>query len=162
MRYFFFITVTVALIFVFNTANSQDIKVYDGFESFEPLLHKQSDTTYIINFWATWCAPCVKELPYFQEAYEKYKDTNVKIMLVSLDFGSSAKERVKQFIEARNITADVMILDDPKSNAWINKVNDSWSGALPATVIYNKDSRSFYEQSFKKKELFTEIKSKTQ
>lgn len=144
-----------------HKAQAQEIKVYKGFENFKPLLHKNTDTTYVINFWATWCKPCVKELPNFQKAHEAFRDKKVKLILVSLDFARSAKKRVKDFINDREMTARVVILDDPDSNAWINKVSPSWSGSIPATLIYRDDKRDFYEKEFTKKELFSAIQSKT-
>ena len=56
------------------------------YNELKPLLEKEDGKTYIINFWATWCAPCVKELPYFEKIKEEYADNNVEVLLVSLDF----------------------------------------------------------------------------
>ncbi|MEL6356336.1 MAG: thioredoxin domain-containing protein, partial [Bacteroidota bacterium] len=60
--------------------------IYDNFDAIEPLFNQQNDTTYIVNFWATWCKPCVEELPHFQELNEKYAGQPLRIVLVSLDF----------------------------------------------------------------------------
>ena len=131
---------------------SQDVKVLD-FEGLEPILSIRNDTTYIVNFWATWCIPCVKELPYFQKIDSKYKDDNVKVLLVSLDFLKHIDTRLKPFIEKHKISAEVILLNDPDANSWIDKVSPEWSGALPATVIYNRNFHAFYEKSFTYEEL---------
>ncbi len=131
---------------------SQDVKVVD-FKGLEPVLNLRNDTTYVVNFWATWCIPCIKELPYFQKIDSKYKDENVKVLLVSLDFLKHIDTRLRPFIEKHEIIADVMLLNDPDSNSWIDKVSPDWSGALPATVIYNRNFRAFYEKSFTYEEL---------
>ncbi|PKP00720.1 MAG: alkyl hydroperoxide reductase [Bacteroidetes bacterium HGW-Bacteroidetes-9] len=131
---------------------SQDVKVVD-FKGLEPVLNLRNDTTYVVNFWATWCIPCIKELPYFQKIDSKYKDENVKVLLVSLDFLKHIDTRLRPFIEKHEIIADVMLMNDPDSNSWIDKVSPDWSGALPATVIYNRNFRAFYEKSFTYEEL---------
>ncbi|HAF29795.1 MAG TPA: thioredoxin [Bacteroidales bacterium] len=137
---------------------SQEFPVY-SFKEFEPLLHKNDDKVYVINFWATWCRPCVKEIPTFNQLYETYKNNNVEIILVSLDFGKNLQSRILDFKNTHNIKATIIILDDPDSNSWIDKVNKDWSGAIPTTIIYNKKAVKFFEQSFDYKELENELKN---
>lgn len=158
MRVLFFLGL---FIFLFaEGVSSQEIPVYSNFKKVEYLLHKDTDTTYVINFWATWCAPCVKEMPAFNRLHEEFKNEPLDITLISLDFGSSAVERVKKFSEKHGIKSRIVILDDPDSNSWINKVSPEWSGALPGTLIYNRDFRKFYEKEFNYKELYHIVKSK--
>jgi thiol-disulfide isomerase/thioredoxin len=123
------------------------------YKGLEPYLNKQNDTTYVVNFWATWCKPCVKELPNFEQLNENYKDRKVKVILVSLDFYKNYQTSLIPFIKNRGIKSEVILLHDLDSNTWINKVDKSWSGAIPATIVYNRSSRSFYEQSFEYKQL---------
>lgn len=130
--------------------------VYD-FEGFEPLLHKEDNMTYIINFWATWCKPCIEELPYFEKVYEEQKSNNVEVVLVSLDMPSMWKSRLEPFVEKKGLKSKVVILDDPKQNDWIPKVAEEWGGGIPATLIYNRESRGFYERGFTYEELSTEL-----
>lgn len=129
------------------------------YEQLAPLLNKQNDTIYIINFWATWCAPCVKELPYFERINKNYKNSNVKVVLVSLDFPKQVETKLKPFIKKRNIQSKVIYFNDPDENSWIPKIDNNWSGAIPATIIYDKNRRKFYEQSFTFEELETELKT---
>ncbi len=150
------------ILFTSATLQAQNIKTYDSFESFEHLLHKENDTTYVVNFWATWCAPCVKEMPAFRKVYNEYKNQKVRFVMTSMDFGSNVESRVKAFMKRHKIPdgMKVVILDDPKSNSWINKVNKNWSGAIPATLVYKMDKRNFYEKEFTYSELKKIIKSK--
>lgn len=134
------------------------IPSYD-FEEFEKLLQKNNDSTYVINFWATWCKPCIKELPYFEKINTEYADDKVKVILVSLDFPDLLEKQVIPFIESRGIQSQVLLLDDGDANSWIPKVDESWSGAIPATVIYNSTERKFFEKEFTYEELEKEIKS---
>lgn len=136
----------------------ESIPVYD-FEGFEPLLHKNDTIIYIVNFWATWCKPCIKELPYFESIGEEYANQNVKVLLVSLDFPEKLDSHVIPFIEKHELKSQVILLDDVDSNTWIPKVAESWSGAIPATLIYSQKERKFYEGSFTYDELLTELKT---
>lgn len=138
----------------------QQIPVYENFDDYRSLLHRENDTTYVINFWATYCAPCIDEMPAFRKLEEHYADQPFKIVLTSLDFGSHAKQRVRAFMKRHNIRSKVVILDDPDSNSWIDKVSREWSGALPGTLIYNKNHREFYEETLSYKKLKNIVQSK--
>lgn len=148
----------VAKTIVSNSEENSKVKfpVYN-FDSFEPMLHLEDDTTYIVNFWATWCKPCIEELPYFEKVNTEFKDNNVKVVLVSLDMPSMWKSRLEPFVEKKGLQSEVVILDDPKQNTWIPKVSEEWGGGIPATLIYNKDKRLFYEKGFTYEELTNEL-----
>jgi len=148
--------VTFFVIVNFSSVFSQDYKVYN-FEEFQSLLHQKNNKVYVINFWATWCKPCVQEMPAFKELHYKYKNKNVEIILVSLDFGKDVQSKIKQFSNKQGIESKIVILDDPDSNSWIDKVSPKWSGAIPATLIYNRHSRSLFEKSFTFSELEKEL-----
>jgi thiol-disulfide isomerase/thioredoxin len=151
-----------AMLFISLSMQAQDLPVYEEFEDYQFLLEKNNDTTYVVNYWATYCAPCVKEMPVFRKLEKNYSDKPVQIILTSLDFGSNATDRVRSFINKHDIISQVVILDDPNSNSWIDKVSPQWSGALPATLIYNNHSRELYEQTFTYSELEEIIQSKIQ
>ncbi|WP_345004293.1 TlpA disulfide reductase family protein [Snuella lapsa] len=136
--------------------DSVKLDVFD-FKGLKPLLHKQDDVTYVINFWATWCRPCVKELPYFEKLNTEYAGKNVKVILVSLDFPHLYESKLKPFILNHKIKSKVVALDDADMNSWIPQVNEAWSGAIPATVIYRNGKRKFFEQSFTYEELENEV-----
>lgn len=136
---------------------TQSIPVYN-FEGFKHMLNFEDDKTYIINFWATWCKPCVKEMPYFEKIGKNFKDKNVEVIFVSLDFPNNLESRVLPFIEKKNLKSRVVLLDDANQNRWIPLVSEAWSGAIPATLIYNKNKRLFYEQSFTYEQLLNELK----
>lgn len=134
-----------------------DLEVYD-FDGFKTFLNKTDEKTYVINFWATWCGPCVKELPYFEKLNAEYKDKSVEVILVSLDFPHVYESKLKPFIQKKNLKSRVVVLDDDNENKWINEIDTSWSGSIPATILYNKNERKFFEKSFTYEELEQEVK----
>lgn len=141
------IGLVIWLLSSFQTYGQSSIAVLN-FNSFEPHLLNKNDTTYVINFWATWCLPCREEIPAFNQLEESYEDSLFKLLFVSLDFPGQVDKSLIPFIKAHKMKAKIVLLDDPNANSWINKVDPSWSGAIPATLIYNKNFRKFYEQSF--------------
>lgn len=134
-----------------------DLKIYD-YDGLEPIINKKDDKVYVVNFWATWCAPCVKELPYFEKVNENYKDKGVEVLLVSLDFPKNYDTKLKPFMKKYDLKSEVVAFDDVNQNRWIPAINKDWSGAIPATIIYKGDKRQFYERSFTQEELETELK----
>lgn len=128
-----------------------------NYNQLKPLLHKKDNTVYVVNFWATWCAPCVKELPAFEKLRSEYKDKNVEVLLVSLDFPKQIENRLIPFINKKKLQSKVVLLDDDNEQIWIDDINKDWSGALPATLIFSKDKRKFFEQSFDYNSLETEV-----
>ena len=126
------------------------------YNELKPLLNQKGDDLYVVNFWATWCAPCIKELPYF-EALNQRED--VEVLLVSLDFPKHKESRLLPFFKKNKLQSKLVLLDDADENYWINDIHPNWSGALPATLIYTKKQRGFYEQSFTKEELFNLVES---
>lgn len=118
----------------------------------------ENDTLYVVNFWATWCKPCVKELPAFESAGATFRDEQVKVVLVSLDFPEHKEKGVRPFITDKGIKNEVVILDDPDANTWIPLVSNAWSGAIPATVLTKNGKKYFFEQSFTTESLDIEIR----
>ncbi|MEM8908297.1 MAG: TlpA disulfide reductase family protein, partial [Bacteroidota bacterium] len=130
-----------------NAHATHDVPIYD-YAELKHIFEQKNDTTYVINFWATWCKPCVAELPYFVQLHEKYQDKAFQLVLVSLDFPKQIEKKLVPFLEKHQLPGQMMVLDDPDSNTWINAIDPQWSGAIPATIVYQGEQREFHEQSF--------------
>ncbi|MCP4053406.1 MAG: TlpA family protein disulfide reductase [Mesoflavibacter sp.] len=152
MRYI--LPILVVLLMVSCKEESKEITFTEvDYNGLEKVLNRTDNKTYVVNFWATWCAPCVKELPYFERINKQYKDKNVEVVLVSLDFPKHFDTKLKNFINEKQLQSELYALNDMDSNYWIPKVNKDWSGAIPATLIYNSNKREFFEQAFEYEEL---------
>lgn len=131
------------MLFTVASAAAQDVKVVK-FDELQQLRQSPGDTLYVVNFWATWCKPCIKELPYFEAASAAYKDQPVKVVLVSMDAAEDLEKRVKPFVQKRDLKANLLLLDEADGNTWIDKLEPKWSGAIPATFLFN-NKRGHYE-----------------
>ena len=97
-----------------------------------------TDTIFVINFWATWCGPCVAELPAFERLNKRYKDKKVQVILVSNDFKKQVDTKLKPFVHKKKLKSRVVFMNESNPNNWVNLVSPDWSGALPATLIISK------------------------
>jgi thiol-disulfide isomerase/thioredoxin len=128
-----------------STGDSIAILDFDQLTSY---LHSIEAETVVVNFWATWCVPCVEEMPLFEKLNNDSDKTQLKVILVSLDFRNVLDKRLKPFLKEHNILSEVILLDDPKMNIWINKVSSDWSGAIPGTWIIGSGKSVFHEGKY--------------
>jgi thiol-disulfide isomerase/thioredoxin len=132
-------------------------------DQLQDLVKHGNDQINVINFWATWCAPCVKELPLFEALGTSHPEVHVTLVSMDLDLDPNP-EKVNRYIERHDIHSEVWMLDAPDANSWINKIDKVWSGALPATLIINAKTgrRKFVEgelQEDQLEKLITDISS---
>lgn len=119
------------------------------FEELDKRFNAQDETIYVYNFWATWCKPCVKELPYFEQLGQEYADKKVKVILVSLD-DVGIEDKVIKFAQDKGLKSEILLLNAGNPNDWIDKIDENWTGAIPATLVIapTKNHRAFYQQDF--------------
>jgi thiol-disulfide isomerase/thioredoxin len=132
-------------VIAFTSVSAQKPTVYKINELLNRI-NNDSDTTYVVNFWATWCKPCVAELPEFEKLHLDAKDNNrkTKVLLVSMDFVEELDKKLKDFLAKNKYTCEVVLLDEINGNNFINKISEKWSGAIPATLITKKDKAQNY------------------
>ncbi|MBK7964043.1 MAG: TlpA family protein disulfide reductase [Bacteroidetes bacterium] len=111
------------------------------------LLNNQSDSLLVINFWATWCKPCAEEMQEFLRVEQEFENEKIKFIYLSLDFKRDFETKLKPFAEKRKMQSDVLLLDEPDYDAWINMVEPTWQGSIPATLILTPkaENRNFHE-----------------
>jgi thiol-disulfide isomerase/thioredoxin len=159
-----------ALIFIFGlylsvfqvfsqTASVRVIK----FEDLQKQINNVSDTTLVVHFWATWCKPCIEELPNYEKLSQEFAKKKVRFLLVSMDFTKDLKDKVEPFIAKNNINSEVVLLDEPDYNAWIDEIDKEWSGTIPATLMVNLTMRKriFFEGPAKMEKFLEELNEMT-
>jgi thiol-disulfide isomerase/thioredoxin len=147
----------IAAFFSFNFVGAQQIEKWK-IENLEEKI-KNIEAPTIINFWATFCKPCIEEMPYFQELSKKYEANGVNLILVSLDMADAYPEKINTFIKKYKISAPVVFLDETNADIFCPRVDESWSGAIPASLFINNKTgyRNFIEEQLTKEELEKEI-----
>lgn len=135
------------VLFLSFQMNAQKVAVYK-IDNLLKRIHNNSDTLYIVNFWATWCKPCVAELPDFEKINKEYKTKKVKVLLVSMDFKEDLSKKLKPFLQKNALTSEVVLLDELSGQEFIDKVSTKWGGAIPATLITKKNNsvNEFFEK----------------
>lgn len=129
----------------------------------EQRLKTGKDTIYVINFWATWCAPCIKELPDFDQFASTMKQRPVKVLLLSLDFKSKLESAVQPFVTKLNLRSEVFLINEKSQQHYIDRIDKNWSGAIPATLIVNpvRQSRQLIEKELSYEDLLNLYKNNT-
>lgn len=138
--------IILVLTFVFSLSSAIGQIKEVTISEFEKIISTSDDSTVVVNFWATWCKPCIKELSYFSIAADSLKDSKVRFVFASLDF-SDSKARVEQVAKKQDLKGDLILLSgDP--NEWINKIDPAWQGNIPFTVVYSNGLRESTDKPF--------------
>lgn len=120
---------------------------------------RNSDHPLVISFWATWCAPCVEEIPWLQEGVAKFKEQQVELVLVSLDFPRDFPEHIDTFIKKKNFSATFYWLDESNADYFCPKIHPRWEGGIPATLFVNNKTgyRRFFDRALTDRQVVPEI-----
>ncbi len=134
-------------------ASAQQAKVVK-LPELQKVINDPADQVKVINFWATWCAPCIKEMPLFEKVNRDRKDVAVTLVSMDLDLDPNP-EKVHKFVARKKLASSVLILDESNPNTYIDKIDKEWSGALPATIVINTKNgkRRFVERELHEGEL---------
>ncbi len=130
-------------------AQQREVEVFDAYDNLQKHVGEHAKSTVVINFWATFCGPCVQEIPYFDSLQQKYVDHNVKVILVSLDFRHHIKERLMPFLEKHHLSSEVVVLADQDADTWVSRVSSDWDGGLPFTLMLSKGNKYTHANEFR-------------
>lgn len=115
----------------------------------------------VLNFWATWCPPCVAEMPDLVKFYEEMDKDQVAFVSLSADDPEGSEEVIGKFNEETGVTFPVYVLDTRAPDALHGALRTEVSGALPTTIIYNKQGKvvHVWERDTTQEELETTVKT---
>lgn len=156
MKRLFFLTSLLLVTAMTSFSQVKKIKITDLEEHI-----KNSDHPLVVSFWATWCAPCVEEIPWFQETVAKYADQKVELVLVSLDFKKDVPATLEAFIKKKGFQATFYWLDETNADYFCPKINARWQGGIPATLMVNNKTgyRRFFDRALTDRQVEPEIKT---
>ena len=146
------LTLFAFLIILFNSY-SQEIKVVK-IDDLKKIYSVSNDTTYVINFFASWCGPCMMEIPVLNKFYTEHKNTTTQLIFVSLDNPAYIKKMPK-LISRMKIEASVYLLNESSDFSWLPQIDKRWQGSIPATMVVNqkKNIKAFFETPLEKGQL---------
>ncbi|TAE70263.1 MAG: TlpA family protein disulfide reductase [Bacteroidetes bacterium] len=121
----------IILLFFVNILSAQKIKSIK-IEQLENIINTKNDTLKVVNFWASWCVPCVKELPYFSKLSLEMKSKPIQFIFVAVE---DTEEKALNLLKKKKLTIDSYLLDEANANKWIDKIDKNWDGAIPFTLI---------------------------
>ncbi len=144
---------TLLLIILTNTLNAQ-FKVL-SLNQLNKRIATGKDTTYVVNLWATWCAPCVEELPYFERIHRENLNKPIKVILLSLDFKSKLNSDIVPFVIKNKLSTEVFVIDEPNQQTFNKLMHKDWTGVLPTTLFVNTKNKIkvLHEKTFTFQEL---------
>jgi thiol-disulfide isomerase/thioredoxin len=129
-------------------ASAPSPAVYSDYAEVADLFAQRNDTTYLINFWATWCKPCIEELPLLEQVQQEYADDGLRVILVILDTKPEAIDRIPDFLARQQVSLPTIVLTD-EGREWKRQLDQHWSGDLPTSFIYRKSLRYVYRRNFR-------------
>jgi len=153
-----FLLITVFFAVGFNSYSQRIAKL--KITDVEKYLSVNNGDILVINFWATFCKPCVAEIPSFIRTVDKYKGSQVKLLLVSLDLPSYYPAKIASFVKKNNFNTNIAWLEETNADYFCPKIDSSWSGSIPATLIVNTKTgyRKFFEGEMKDAEFEAMLK----
>ncbi|MBS1743889.1 MAG: TlpA family protein disulfide reductase [Bacteroidetes bacterium] len=133
--------------------HSQKIKKWK-ITDVEKMMQWKDSGILVINFWATFCKPCVAEIPGFMKVISGNTTTKATLVLISLDLPAAYPARIDSFVTKHQYKAKFAWLDETNADYFCPRVHKIWSGAIPATYIINTNTgyRRFYEKELSEAE----------
>ena len=148
----------IASLLIVSAIDAQDVRAVKITELEKTI--RESKTPLIVNFWATFCVPCLQEIPYFQEIARQYKSNDVSLVFVSLDMREAYPAKVNNMANKLNLTYPVVWLNETNADYFCPKIDTSWTGGMPSSLFVNNATgyHKFFEEPLSKEKLEKEVR----
>jgi thiol-disulfide isomerase/thioredoxin len=115
-------------------------------EGLQKIISERNGKPLLINFWATWCVPCREEFSDLVKFYSDFKD-KVDLIAISVDYPKESETKIKPFLDKMNPEFNTYVYSERDQESLINMISKDWSGALPATFVYDTGGKqvSFHD-----------------
>ncbi|MEW4567018.1 redoxin domain-containing protein [Tautonia sp. JC769] len=110
------------------------------------LAKNDSDDLLLVNLWATWCGPCVAELPEFVEMNRMYRGRDFKLITISLD-DSDAQSKALEVLTEHHVSATNYLLDAADRDAFAEALDPEWPGPVPYTLLIAPGGEVLYRHT---------------
>ncbi len=107
-------------------------------QGYQDLIAAHRGKILVVDFWATWCAPCVESFPKLVDLHSRYKERGVVVIGASVDFPGE-EDTVVEFLKKQGAGFDNVMVEAEDIDAFISSVSQSWSGDIPAVFVYDRD-----------------------
>jgi len=146
----FFLIVVLSFSLATDAQNVKAVKVTELAKTI-----KESKTPLIVNFWATFCVPCIQEMPYFQETARLYQSQNVSLLFVSLDLQEAYPTKVNAMAKKLQLSFPVVWLNETNADYFCPKIDTTWSGGMPSSLFVNNATgyHKFFEDQLSRDKL---------
>ncbi|MBL7698078.1 MAG: redoxin domain-containing protein [Chitinophagaceae bacterium] len=153
------IPILIISLFISLASSAQEIKSMkiDELEAYI----KSRPGAAVVNFWATWCAPCIEEMPWFNKIVPEYRGVKNELIFVSLDSKSAYPEQIKNIINRQQLKATFIWLNETNADEFCPRIDPEWGGSIPATLFVNQKNgyRKFLEEQISPTELRKQLRS---
>lgn len=153
----YFIILQVLTLFLQPVSEQDPVLIdADATEIMDVVRAEKGKQPVLINFWATWCAPCIEEFPYIMELKEEYEG-EFKLIFVSGDFPQQRAD-AEVFLKEQGVDFTTYFKTG-KDNEFIQTISSEWTGALPFTIIFdaNGEVSSSWEGKAEKEQFESEL-----
>ena len=153
-----YLSLVVCLVIVNGGVFCQEVKKMKITEVADYI--KKSDHPMVVAFWATWCGPCVEEIPWLQEGVKKFADKKIELVLVSLDFPRDYPSKVNAAVKEKKFNATIFWLDETRADYFCPKIDTAWDGSIPSSLYINNKTgyRRFFNRQLTDRQVEPELK----
>jgi thiol-disulfide isomerase/thioredoxin len=147
----------ILILFLLTTGlvSAQSVRTIDA-RGLDSLLHHRNGKVLLLNIWATWCVPCKEEFPDLVKLSKTLDPRTAEVVAISVDFADEIKGKVAPFVKKMSTPFPVFVQDFPSQDDFINSFDRRWTGAVPATFVY--DAKGDVQQFLLGKQRYEQLK----